>query len=292
MISNFNVVMMYLIGALEILLPLTVLILIYRYKTFAIPAVIAGFACYFLLSSTLVNGIISLILVRLDDPFFFSDHKVLGVLIESGMIALVLTPVFYLFLTKTRKGKWSLYDAMALSISYCIIPMFSNAAIMISQGSIGRLANKGRLAELVDETYTMDSLESLVNTLASITPGELFGQLFGILLSKAVVIAVAVSLGCIVYYAAKRKKIGILILSIVINFIYMVLMYGSESLIGHLGSLAVTVLLGVISVVFIIKFLNYYRNLQLELLRKKQEYKQELKAKAAAERLEKENQKK
>lgn len=284
MISNFNVVMMYLIGGLEILLPLTVLLIVYRYKSFALSSVVAGFACYFLLNSTLINGIISVILVRLDDPFYFNDHKMLGVLVESGMTAILVTPVMYLILSKLRKGKWSLYDAAALGVSYWLVPLFSNAAILISQGSIGRIANQGRLEELVNENYTLEALESLVDTLAAITPAQMFGQLFYMLVSKGTTVAVAVGLGFMVYYAVKRKKVSILLLSVVVNFICMVLMYGSESIIGYWGAFAVTAVMGIGALFFIRSFLQFYRRQQAELLRRKQAYKEELRAKAAAER--------
>lgn len=292
MVSNYNIVVLYAVGIAEVLLPLITLFIIYRYKKYSLSSIVAGFACYFLITNFLVNGVSTFILVAAKDVMFFTRHAVLGILIESALIALSMTPIEYLFLRKTRKGKWMISDAMAMGCAYWLVPLLQNGAVLISEGSIARHANQGRLEELVSEEYTIETLQSLVDSFKEISALEITGQMISVIISQAVILAVAISLALMVYYAAKRGKKSVLLIAMAIDFVYLLVFSGSQKFISYWGSFALVLLIGIAAALFIWRFFRFYRNQQLELLRKRQEFKAEQHAKYQAELEAKQAQKK
>ena len=275
MVSQYSVIMMNVIGILEVLLPLLILYLLHRFKGYKFSSVICGLACYFIINYVVINNVFTVIRVAVDDDLFFSEHTLLGLLIESFLSAILMCPLMYLFIKKIRGGKWSIYDAAAMAIAFWMVPVIMDGGMQISTASILSHARKGTLDKLATEDYPVDLIQALADSFNGISDWHLtYERLVSILIQLSVMLMI-VSLALILFYAVKRNKKHWLYIAMALHFLIVTIVNGSSYYIGYWPSFLLILAIGLASLYFIIRFFRYFRSQQAELLRRKKEFKEE-----------------
>lgn len=274
MISLYPIIMLNVFGALEVLFPILLLYFLYRYKTYKFSSIICGLALYFIIAYMISNNVFTIIRVIAGEMYFI-DHPMIGVLIDTAITALAMSPLFYLIMSKVRRGKWNLYDAVAMGIGYWMVPQFLDGALAISTASILQQAKKGNLESLVNETYTIELLEALVKSMTEsshlVLTLERLSTCFVQLILLLVIIAVSVT----VYYVVKRNRGKMVLLIMAVSFVVILIMNGSSVLFSDWKSLIPIVIVGIATIYYLIRFYRFYRSQQMELLRKRKEFKEE-----------------
>ncbi len=278
MIETSTIVGLYVAGVLEITIPLFVLYFLYRRHRYSISSLLFGIPIHLAATKILIPGIISLISAIPGAMEYLDTQFYLFVLILSVLTALFQLPLQYLVVRFTRKGKWSIYDALAMGIAYWLPDTFSNSATMISQGSLSRTVNSGKIEELVSETITIDQVEGLVEQIQSLNfftvQVKMITQLFLVIINVALVL--------LVYHSVKRKKLWLLFAGVGINIAYLLSINYVEKWLGYWPSNAVFLVITAGAVYFIARYMKWYKVQQAQLLQKKKEFKERQRAKAAA----------
>ena len=278
MIETSTIVGLYVAGVLEITIPLFALYFLYRRHRYSISSLFFGILIYFASTKVLIPGITSLIGAFPGALEYLESQFYLLVLILSVITALFQLPIQYLAVRFTRKGKWTIYDTLAMGLAYWLPAIFSNSATMISQGSLSRTVNSGKIEELVTETITIDQVEGLVQQIRSL---KLFTVQFHIITQLFIGVN-KVALVLLVYHSVKRKKIWVLYVGIGINIAYLISVNYVEKWLGYWPSNAVFLIIAAGAVYFIARYMKWYKIQQAQLLQKKKEYKERQRAKAAA----------
>ena len=278
MIETSTIVGLYVAGVLEITIPLFALYFLYRRHRYSISSLFFGILIYFASTKVLIPGITSLIGAFPGALEYLESQFYLLVLILSVITALFQLPIQYLAVRFTRKGKCTIYDTLAMGLAYWLPAIFSNSATMISQGSLSRTVNSGKIEELVTETITIDQVEGLVQQIRSLNfftvQVQMITQLFMVVINVALVL--------LVYHSVKRKKIWVLYVGIGINIAYLISVNYVEKWLGYWPSNAVFLIIAAGAVYFIARYMKWYKIQQAQLLQKKKEYKERQRAKAAA----------
>ena len=278
MIETSTIVGLYVAGVLEITIPLFALYFLFRHHRYSIPSLLMGVLVYLASNKILIPGLMSLISAIPGAMEFLNTQFYVSVLIFAAITALFQLPLQYLVVRFTRKGKWTIYDTMAMGIAYWLPAVFSGSASLISQGTLSRTVNDGRIQELVTDTIPLDQVEGLVEQIQSLgffkIQVQMITQLFLLILNVALVI--------LVFHSVKRKKLWLLFAGIGINLAYLVGISYVEKWLGYWPSNVVFLIITAGAVYFIARYMKWYKLQQAQLLLKKKEYKERQRAKAAA----------
>ena len=251
MVPQFSIIVLYATGILELLLPLLLLYFLRRRHNYAFSSVICGLAAYFIVNYVVINNIYTIVRVATGNESIFLEKVFLGLILEAVLAALILPPLAYFIIKNLRRGKWSLYETIAMGIGYWALPMLLDSALQVSSGSILQKANQGGLDTLVTEDYPIELFNALVDSINTQSPFMLAVERFFSLITQ------------------------IIVLSMLVYLLVIILINGSNHYLGYWPSLIVIAIIGAASVYFVYRFLRYYRSQQLELLRRRKEYKEQ-----------------
>ena len=275
MVPQFSIIVLYATGILELLLPLLLLYFLRRRHNYAFSSVICGLAAYFIVNYVVINNIYTIVRVATGNESIFLEKVFLGLILEAVLAALILPPLAYFIIKNLRRGKWSLYETIAMGIGYWALPMLLDSALQVSSGSILQKANQGGLDTLVTEDYPIELFNALVDSINTQSPFLLAVERFFSLITQVIVLFCILSVLLLVFYAVKRNRKPCLWLSMLVYLLVIILINGSNHYLGYWPSLIVIAVIGAASVYFVYRFLRYYRSQQLELLRKRKEYKEQ-----------------
>ena len=275
MVPQFTIITLYVVGALELMLPLLILFFLRRRHTFAFSSIICGLAAYFIVNYVVINNVYTIIRLIAGDESFFLKQVSLGLFLEALLAALVLPPLAW-FITKTlRRGKWTLYDTIAMAVGYWALPMILDSAMQVSSGSILQHANKGTLDTLASEEYPVELLNALVESVSEQGPYMLCLERVLTIITQFIVFLCILAVLLLVFYGVKRNRKVCLWLSMIIYCLVICIINGTHHYLGYWVSLVITLVLGAGAVYFIYRFLKYYRMQQIELIRKRKQFKED-----------------
>ena len=274
MIPLYTIILLNVFGALEVLLPLLFLYFLRRYKKYSISSVICGLALYFIITYMLSNSIFTILRASFGEMYFI-DHPLLGIVLDSVITALAFCPLAYLLVSRVRRGKWNLYDTIALATGYWLIPQLMGGAMEISTASLLQRANRGTLEELASEAYPLELLHALVDGVRELSPLIVTLEHITSLLSQWIVLMVMVSLCVSIFYIVKRKRKKLLYVLILVHFVMIMIINCSSTFLTTWVSLLPILAVGLISAWYLYRFFRFYRSQQADLIRRRKEFKEE-----------------
>lgn len=274
MISLYTIIILNVFGALEVLLPLLFLYFLRRYKTYKISSVICGLALYFIITYMLSNSIFTIIRAALGEMYFI-DHPLLGIILDSVITSLAFCPLAYLLVSRIRRGKWNLYDTIAMGTGYWLIPQLMGGAMEISSASLLQRANQGTLEELASEAYPLELLQALVDGVKDLSPLIITLEHITSLLSQWIILMVLVSLCVSIFYIVKRKRKKLLYVLIPVHFVLLMIINCSSTFITSWLSLLPVLAVGLLAAWYLYRFFRFYRSQQVDLIRRRKEFKEE-----------------
>lgn len=265
---------LYVIGALEILIPIIALMILLKKHKFRFSSVISGIGCYFLAANLLTGTFIMFLSsLGLNEHFWNSFPRIAdlaNVLIQVTFQNVVI----YLAMKFVLKKKVRIYDGIAIGISYWLYNALTYSTSTITYARIANLSAKDSLSTMVTESLPLETLEEYAASLSQLGIASFYIQLLGLIVLSCMTAVVCVFL----FHALKKGNLkiffaalgGNLVLYALLNFVY--------SLLGNLWYCVACVVVLVISVVVFMKYWKWYKEQQIELLRRKQEYAKYLKA--------------
>ena len=275
MVPQFSIIVLNVFGIIELMLPLFFLFFLHRRHPFKFSSIICGLAAYFIVNYLVINNIYTIVRVATGNESIFLEKPLLGLGLEAILAAFIMPPLAYFIIKNIRRGKWSLYDTIAMAISYWALPLILDSALQVSSASILQKANKGTLDTLVSEDYPIEMLNSLVESINETSPFMLTVERLISVLTQIIVLSCILSTMLLVFYAVKRRKKLCLWLAMIVYFLVICLINGSNHYLGEWYSLIVIAAVGAASIYFVYRFFQYYRSQQIELIKKRQQHKEQ-----------------
>ncbi len=267
-----------------------------RIHKFPIISVVLGFAVYFLSGQILTSVSYSLLTeIRAVNAFLTSqDHLVIYYLVLSLLPALFLAPIAYLFLKWIRRGKWTVYDAIASGISYWIYNAASLAYGYANEARIAKMVNDGTVYSLVNEAVTREEIDDYLAIMQTADIWQCLLEILDFVLVALTVVLIFV----LVYHGMKRGKFVFALYGMAIQF---AVLFTSDyfSIVLPTWGYAIVLFLDVAAVAGgLYLYFRWYNNQRILLTRQRKEFKarkhaeylEKIAAKEAAEREAKETQ--
>ena len=275
MVPQFSIIVLNVFGVIELMLPLILLFILHRRHPIKFSSIICGLAAYFIVNYLVINNVFTIIRAATGNELIFDEKVLLGLFLDAVLAALIMPPLVYFIIKTIRGGKWSLYDTITMAISYWALRMIKDSALQVSSASILQRANKGTLDMLASEEYPIEMLNALVESVNETSPFMLTVERLITILTQVIVFFCILTIMLLVFYAVKRRKKLCLWLAMAVYFVMVCLINGSYNYLGEWYSLIVIALLGACSIYFVYRFFLYYRSQQAELLKKRQQFKDE-----------------
>lgn len=269
-------VQLYIIAGLEALVPVILLIILRRRHRYRFSSVVAGIASYFI-AITILQGSFTTTLAYFGmDDAYWAEHGLAMQIVDIVTSVLFQNVVMYLIMRFALKTHFQLYDAIAVGIAYWFGDGFMMASSAVSYGRLAYLADKGRISEMVTKSIDEATLQGYYESLMQ--PHGL-SSFYMQMLNLFVMIAVTVCLSILLYMLIKRKKakyffvaLGVhaLVLAVIelsqyfSNYNYV--LYGVENLV-----------VAAAAAVFLVRYMQWYHQLQAALIEKRKAYKLGLK---------------
>lgn len=264
---------LYLVAALDILVPVFFLILFRRAHKYRVSSIICGIAAYFLVTQILISMINTVFTLVGLDAAFWEGKPLLTEIVNVVLNAVLQTGVLYLLMRFALKKKISVYDSIVLGLSYWLGSAMMLAISAVSYGQVSYMYEHGRLQEMVSEALPLSELEKYAQELSQNGASSFFIQLFGIY----VLMLVSATICLFLYLAIKQNKLYYLWICMGAYFAALLCLNLSMFYGGNLAYIIANVVMALISLVVFLKFFAWYRERQLALLEKKQAYKESLK---------------
>ena len=264
---------LYIIGALEIIIPIVFLMWLHKKHKFRISSVISGIGCYFL-AANLLTGTFIMFLSSLGlNERFWNNFPVIADIANVLIQVTFQNITIYLAMKYVLKKKVRIYDGIAIGVSYWIYNALTYSTSTITYARISNLSAKGALNTMVTESLPIETLEEYAASISKLGISSFYIQLLGMIVLSCLTAVVCVFL----FHALKKGNLkiffaalgGNLVLYLILNLVY--------SLLGNLWYCVACVAIIVISGVVFMKYWKWYKEQQAELLRRKQEYAKYLK---------------
>ena len=282
-ISQGTIIGFFLAGLLPILMILASLFFLRRSHKYTFTAIVLGFAVYFLGFQVLTMYLLSLIgsIPGMENLQNDQRNIVLFAVLFALVQSILHAPLMYLGMKWVRRGRWTVYDAVVIGISYNIYNAVNQAMANIRNGRIAEVVNKGEIETLVSEDVTIDVVNQYVQDMQSSTLFDYVSEVLSFVLVLLLMVLVAV----LAYHGMKRK-----------NFRFVMLASGIQFVTVFISCLAPTdpvwlhflILLAMIALLGggLYLYFRWYRNQQILLAQQRKEFKErkqaEYKAKVAA----------
>lgn len=265
---------LYVIGALEILIPIIVLMVLHKKHKFRISSVISGVGCYFL-AANLLTGTFIMFLSSLGlSENFWNTHPVISNIVNVTVQVIFQNITIYLAMKYVLKKRVRIYDGIAIGISYWIYNALTYSTSTITYARIANLSLKDNLSSMVSESLSLETLEEYAAAIWRLGISSFYIQLLGMIVLSCMTAVVCVFL----FHALKRGNLKIFFAATGCNLIAYALLDLAYSLLGDLWYVVACFAVIIVSVIVFIQYWKWYKQQQAELIRKKQEYAKYLKA--------------
>lgn len=264
---------LYVVGGVEILLPVIALIVLRRIHKYRIASVISGIGSYFL-AANLLMSMVSMLLASVGlDQQFWLNHELISEIVNVILNVLLQNLTIYLVMKFVLKGNIRIYDAIALGVSYWLGNALMLSTSAVSYARIASMSSAGRLNEMVTESLSLESLQQYASDLETLGTSSFYIQMLAVF-----VLSIMTAVLCVfLFHAIKRKNKNFLFMSmgghlVLLTLLNMCLVYG-----GNVWYIVANAVVAVVSILVFSRYWKWYKDQQAELIRKKQEYKQRLK---------------
>lgn len=265
---------LYLIGGIEILVPVMFLILYRRSHKFRISSVISGIGSYFLASNILM-GTFSMFMASAGlDQQFWTNHSFLSNIVNVLLNVVFSNITIFLVMKFVLKKKIRVYDAVAMGVSYWVAEALMLSTSSISYARIASMSAEGRLKEMVTESLPLDKLEEYASNLQTLGISSFYIQVLGIIVLSIISAVICVFL----FHAVKRDNLKFLWMTMGVHLLILAMMNLSLAYGGDIPYIIANVVAAAIAIVIYMQYWKWYKGQQMELSRKRQEYKQRQKA--------------
>lgn len=265
---------LYVIGGVEILLPVMVLIFLRKTHKYRVSSVISGIGSYFLVTNILM-GMFGMLMTSIGlTADFWQGHAVLYEVINLILNVSLQNLTLYLIMKFVLKGQIRIYDAIAIGISYWLGNALMLSISSVSYARIASMSAEGRLSEMVTDTLSLDALKQYASDLETYGISSFYIQMMAVF-----VLSIMTAVLCIfLFHAVKRKNKNFLFIAMGGHLVCLALINLSATFGGDFWYIVVNLIVAILSIVVFLRYWKWYREQQVDLLRKKQEYKQRLKA--------------
>ena len=265
---------LYVIGALEILIPIIALMVLHRKHKFRISSVISGIGSYFL-AANLLTGTFIMFLSSLGlGESFWNNYPLIADLVNVIIQVIFQNITIFLVMKYVLKKKIRIYDGLAIGVSYWLYNALTYSTSTVTYARIANLSSKGKLSEMVTESLRLETLEEYATAINELGISSFYIQLLGLIVLSCMTAVVCVFL----FHAIKRSNLKIFFAALGCNLVLYTLLNLAYSLLGDIWYSVACVIVITISVFVFLQYWKWYKQQQAELLRKKQEYAKYLKA--------------
>ncbi len=264
---------LYVIGALEIMIPIIILMVLHKKHKFRFSSVVSGIGCYFL-AANLLTGTFIMFLSSLGlSENFWNSHPMIADLANVIIQVIFQNITIFLAMRYVLKKKVRIYDGLAIGISYWIYNALTYSTSTITYARIANLSAKGTLNTMVTESLSLETLEEYASAITDLGISSFYIQLLGMVVLSCMTAVVCVFL----FHALKRSNLKIFFAALGCNLVLYALLDMAYSLLGDLWYVGACVAVIILSIVVFMQYWKWYKAQQAELLRKKQEYAKYLK---------------
>ena len=265
---------LYVIGGLEILIPIIALMVLRRAHKYRISTIICGIGGYFLAVNILM-AFASMMLASIGmDQAFWERHALLSEITNIILNVIFQGLTLYAIMRFVLKGNIRIYDAISLGISYWLAEAMILSTNAVSYARVASMSAEGRLSEMVTESLSLEALEEYADSLQTMGISSFYLQLVGI-----IVLCILTATLCIfIFHSIKRKNIKFFFLSMAGHLVALSLMNIGMLIGGNWVYLVTNVIIGVISIVVWRQYWKWYKAQQADLLRRRKEYQQYVKS--------------
>lgn len=265
---------LYIIGGIEILVPVLALIFLRKAHKYRVSSVISGIGSYFLAANVLMS-MVSMLLASVGlDQQFWQEHGVISEIVNVVLNVIFQNITLYLVMKFVLKGRIRIYDAIATGVSYWLINALMLSTSAVSYARIATMSAEGRLNEMVTETLSLEALEKHAADLQELGISSFYIQMIAVF-----ILSVMTAVLCIfLFHAVKRNNKNFLWMAMGGHLVLLALLNFSLALGGNTWYMIANAVVLIVSVVVFIQYWKWYKAQQLDLLKRKQEYKQRLKA--------------
>ena len=272
--DRFLYTQLYIIGALYLLIPVSALIILRIRHKYRITSILTGVAAFFIsmrVLMTVVNVLFSLVGVTGE---FWNAHPVLNEILNVLLNVVFQNIVIYYLMKLVMKSRLSLYDSMAIGFSFSLGNCFIQGYYSIYLVRLLKSHEAGILDQLASDALPLETLQDTVNEALSYGLGHYYLQLFAAL----TIVCLTAVLCMLLYHALKKPdKKYILYVCLIHAFCLALIALSMLSSYGFVYFLANLAVLSIAVAVYIL-YKRWYREQQLELARRKKEYRQSLKS--------------
>ena len=264
---------LYVIGALEILIPIIALIVLRKKNKFRISSVVSGIGSYFLAANVLTSTFIMFLSSLGVSQNFWISYPMIANVVNVVLQVIFQNITIFLVMKYVLKKRIRIYDGIALGISYWLYNAFTDSASTITYARIANLASKDRLHEMVTESLPLETLEEYAAAISDMGISSFYIQLLGMI----VLICMTAVVGVFLFHATKRNNLKIFFATMGANLALYTVLVLTYNMLGNLWYVIACVIVITISIVVFAQYWKWYKQQQAELLRKKQEYAKYLK---------------
>lgn len=266
-------IQLYIIGALFVLIPCAFLAIIRKMHKYRFSAIIGGIAAYYF-GTQLLIPLVAMMLAQIGlGQGFWDGHSMGGDIVSIFLNSIFHDILLYGILKFTLKKRSTIYDAMAMGVSYWLGTGLNYMLGTIQSIILIQYTNQGRLSELVQEGVTLQDLQQQTQEVLANGAGAYYSELFVIIC----LLALSTVLCLFFYLSIKKRTASFLLMSMGAHIILLMILQLCNSLGGTIAYLIFNGVILLISVVIFIKFMQWYRRQQKLLLQRRREYKQGLK---------------
>lgn len=264
---------LYVIGALEILIPIIALIVLRKKNKFRISSVVSGIGSYFLAANVLTSTFIMFLSSLGVSQNFWISYPMIANVVNVVLQVIFQNITIFLVMKYVLKKRIRIYDGIALGISYWLYNAFTDSTSTITYARIANLASKDRLHEMVTESLPLETLEEYAAAISDMGISSFYIQLLGMI----VLICMTAVVGVFLFHATKRNNLKIFFATMGANLALYTVLVLTYNMLGNLWYVIACVIIITISIVVFAQYWKWYKQQQAELLRKKQEYAKYLK---------------
>ena len=264
---------LYVIGALEILIPIIALIVLRKKNKFRISSVVSGIGSYFFFFFVLTSTFIMFLSSLGVSQNFWISYPMIANVVNVVLQVIFQNITIFLVMKYVLKKRIRIYDGIALGISYWLYNAFTDSTSTITYARIANLASKDRLHEMVTESLPLETLEEYAAAISDMGISSFYIQLLGMI----VLICMTAVVGVFLFHATKRNNLKIFFATMGANLALYTVLVLTYNMLGNLWYVIACVIVITISIVVFAQYWKWYKQQQAELLRKKQEYAKYLK---------------
>ena len=194
---------LYVIGALEILIPIIALIVLRKKNKFRISSVVSGIGSYFLAANVLTSTFIMFLSSLGVSQNFWISYPMIANVVNVVLQVIFQNITIFLVMKYVLKKRIRIYDGIALGISYWLYNAFTDSTSTITYARIANLASKDRLHEMVTESLPLETLEEYAAAISDMGISSFYIQLLGMI----VLICMTAVVGVFLFHATKRNNL-------------------------------------------------------------------------------------